>query len=204
MSFLENLRWPEIIPLWTSAPMNGEESRHTLLPREEASSIQESDRKEPSGVEINFISGKQARHKLRRGEQGFLAWISDADKETGGRVDMKELIDSDSDISSGQRTKLIDLLDEFSDVIRRSLPSRLPPLRKVNHDIDLDEGSVPPSRPFYRLSRPELDELQRQISTLLESWTRRFYWAQQVTLWGPGLLKMAPCAWYVTGTNWIT
>ena len=48
-----------------------------LLPREEASSIQESDREEPSGVEINFISGKQARHELRRGEQGFLAWISD-------------------------------------------------------------------------------------------------------------------------------
>ena len=78
-----------------------------LLPREEASSIQESDREEPSGVEINFISGKQARHELRRGEQGFLAWISDADKETGGRVDMKELIDSDSDVSSGQRTKLL-------------------------------------------------------------------------------------------------
>ena len=139
-----------------------------LLPREEACSIQESDREEPSGVEINFISGKQARHELRRGEQGFLAWISDADKETGGRVDMKELIDSDSDVSSGQRTKLIDLLDEFSDVIPRSLPSRLPPLRKINHDIDLEEGSVPPSRPFYRLSRPELDELQKQISILLE------------------------------------
>ena len=81
---------------------------------------------------------------------------------------MKELIDSDSDISSGQRTKLIDLLDEFSDVIPRSLPSRLPPLRKVNHDIDLEEGSVPPSRPFYRLSRPELDELHKQISILLK------------------------------------
>ena len=27
---------------------------------------------------------------------------------------------------------------------------------------------MPPSRPFYRLSRPELDELQKQISILLE------------------------------------
>ena len=62
-----------------------------LLPREEASSIQEPDREEPSGVEINFIFGKQARHELRRGEQRFLAWISDADKETGGRVDMKKI-----------------------------------------------------------------------------------------------------------------
>ena len=44
-----------------------------LLPREEASSIQESDQEEPSGVEINFISGKQARHELRRGEQDILA-----------------------------------------------------------------------------------------------------------------------------------
>ena len=76
---------------------------------------------------------------------------------------MKELIDSASDKSSDQRTKLIDLLDDFRDVIPRSLPSRLPPLRKVNHDIALEEGSVPPSRPFYsyRLSKPELDEVQQ-------------------------------------------
>ena len=87
---------------------------------------------------------------------------------------MKELIDPASDISSGQLTKLIDLLDEFRDVIilyqgvyTPGYPPP-PPLRKVNQDIDLEEGSVPPSRPLYRLSRPELDELQRQISTLLE------------------------------------
>ena len=55
-----------------------------LLPREEASLIQESDWEEPFGVEINFISGKPARHELRRGE-GFLAGISEADKE---QVDM--------------------------------------------------------------------------------------------------------------------
>ena len=98
-----------------------------LLPREEASSIQESDQEEPSGVEINFISGKQPRHELRKGEQGFLAWISDADKETGGRVDMKELIDSASDISSGQRTKFIDLLTSLVTYCQGVYPPGYPP-----------------------------------------------------------------------------
>ena len=34
---------------------------------------------EPRPVELNFISGKQARHESRKGEQGFLAWVSGAD-----------------------------------------------------------------------------------------------------------------------------
>ena len=42
------------------------------------------------------------------------------------------------------------------------------PMRDVNHDIDREPGAVPPSQPPYRLSKPEMDELQRQITALLE------------------------------------
>ena len=93
----------------------------------------------------------------------------------------------------------MDLLDEFSHVIPRNLPSRLAPLRKVNHDIDLEDGSVPPSQPFYRLS--QLDELQRQISTLLE---RGFSEPSKSPYGTPVSLlrrKMADSAWHVTGAN---
>ena len=53
-------------------------------------------------------------------------------------------------------------------MVPKELPARLPPRRDMNHDIDLEPGAVPPSRPPYRLSKPEMDELQSQITALLE------------------------------------
>ena len=52
----------------------------------------------------------------------------------------------------------------------KALPAKLLLLRPVNHEIDLqlEPGSKPPSRAPYRLSQPQLNELQAQLSTLLE------------------------------------
>ena len=53
-------------------------------------------------------------------------------------------------------------------VVPKELPAQLPQRRDVDHDINLEPGAAPPSRPPYRLSKPEMDELQRQITALLE------------------------------------
>ena len=120
-------------------------------------------------MELNFISGKQARHELRKGEQGFLAWVSGADSKNNLTAEeLGERIDSRSRLDDQQRKQLAALLEEFDDVVPKELPARLPPRRDVNHDIDLEPAAVPPSRPPYRLSKPEMDELQRQITALLE------------------------------------
>ena len=119
---------------------------------------------------MNFFSGKQARHALRQGEQAFLAWMS-AVEETNYKAsysDFREIIDSSSNSSHDERTELLTVLREFSDVFPSDLPSKLPPKRTVDHDIDLIPGSSPPSRPPYRLSKPLLDELQVQITSLLD------------------------------------
>ena len=51
----------------------------------------------------------------------------------------------------------------------RSLVTWFPCMKlPARHDIDLEPGAAPPSRPPYRLSKPEMDELQRQITALLE------------------------------------
>ena len=42
-----------------------------------------------------------------------------------------------------------------------------PPKRKVEFEIKIEEGAVPPSKPTYRLSPKEHDELQAQIDELL-------------------------------------
>lgn len=61
------------------------------------------------------------------------------------------------------------LLLEYSDVFPENLPAGLPPEREVDHRIELTPGSSPPSRPLYRMSPAELDELKSQLDQLLES-----------------------------------
>jgi hypothetical protein len=57
------------------------------------------------------------------------------------------------------------LLGEFADVFQ-DLPG-LPPVRPVDHTIPLMPGAQPSSRPMYRLSPLELDEVKRQVTDLL-------------------------------------
>ena len=42
------------------------------------------------------------------------------------------------------------LLDEFADVFPADLPFKLPPSRSVDHRIELEAGTVPPSKPAFR------------------------------------------------------
>ena len=44
-----------------------------------------------------------------------------------------------------------------------ALPPGLPPAREVDHAIELEPGAPPPSRPTYRMSFQELEELERQL-----------------------------------------
>ena len=60
------------------------------------------------------------------------------------------------------------LLDDFVDMIPDELPSELPPLRDIQHAIDLVPGSQLPNLPHYRMNPKERDELNRQVEGLLE------------------------------------
>ena len=59
------------------------------------------------------------------------------------------------------------ILNEFKEVFPEVLPNQLPPQRNVDHAIDLIPGSEPPSRPTYRLSYVEMDELKKHLADLL-------------------------------------
>ena len=70
--------------------------------------------------------------------------------------------------TDASKRQVEEVLEELKDSFPETFPSGLPPHREVDHEIDLEPGQTPPSRPTYRLSQPGMQELEKQISNLLE------------------------------------
>jgi hypothetical protein len=61
---------------------------------------------------------------------------------------------------------------------------RLPPKRDIDFSIDLMHGATPISKTPYRMSTPELKELQMQLEELL----KKGYIRSSVSPWGAPIL----------------
>ncbi|XP_066316524.1 uncharacterized protein [Miscanthus floridulus] len=63
---------------------------------------------------------------------------------------------------------VLDLLHDFEDVFPDELPAGLPPLRGIEHQIDLVPGASLPNRLAYRTNLEETKEIQQQVKELLD------------------------------------
>ncbi|XP_020094893.1 uncharacterized protein LOC109714604 [Ananas comosus] len=62
---------------------------------------------------------------------------------------------------------LRNLLSDYSDLTPDELPDELPPMRDIQHAIDLVPGSSLPNLPHYRMNPKEHGELKRQVEDLV-------------------------------------
>jgi hypothetical protein len=60
------------------------------------------------------------------------------------------------------------MLEEFRDIMSDEILNQLPPIREVQHAIDLIPGSTLPNLPHCRMSPIENEELSRQIQQSLD------------------------------------
>nr|KYP52233.1 Transposon Ty3-I Gag-Pol polyprotein [Cajanus cajan] len=66
------------------------------------------------------------------------------------------------------------LLKEFDELFPQEVPSGLPPLRGIEHQIELIPGSSLPNRPAYRTNPQETKEIEAQVDDLLKKgWVQK-------------------------------
>ena len=61
------------------------------------------------------------------------------------------------------------MVQEFEDVFPDELPHGLPPLRGIEHRIDLIPGAPLPNKAPYRVNPKETKEIQWQVQQLIDN-----------------------------------
>jgi hypothetical protein len=114
----------------------------------------------PRVVVIREISAMQLKKCYRKGCQLFAAHVEEASKDEVSKI--------------GDHV----VLKEFEDVFQE-VPG-LPPKRDIDFSVNLMPGAAPVSKAPYRMSTPELKELQLHLEELL----RRGIYCPSVSPWG--------------------
>eukprot|EP00253_Pinus_taeda_P033413 PITA_33413 len=56
-----------------------------------------------------------------------------------------------------------EMLEKYCDIIVDDLPNELPPIRRINHHIDLIPGAILPNKASYRMTPTENEEVRKQV-----------------------------------------
>ena len=118
------------------------------------------DMESPESMEtIEMISRKRLKKELKRNEieELYLATIQEANDDT-----------DDISASTVQLDEIPEWIrKDYGTVLREELPSQMPLVRSVDHEIPLKPDMPPPFKGIFRLSQYELRELKQQLDQLL-------------------------------------
>ncbi|KAK1595908.1 hypothetical protein QYE76_018330 [Lolium multiflorum] len=95
----------------------------------------------------------------------YIQWLSN-----NGEMKVSHMVRVDFEIGPYKDSIDFDVvpMTEFSDVFPDEVPAGLPPLRGIEHQIDLIPGASLPNRAPYRTNPEETKEIQKQVQALLD------------------------------------
>ena len=79
----------------------------------------------------------------------------------------KEVCFNTNELDESLPSVVVSLLQEYEDMFSNDVPSGLPPIRGIEHQIDFVPGATIPNRLAYKRNPEETKELQRQVEELL-------------------------------------
>ena len=132
----------------------------------------ESERKKESEKESEkkIESGKNERKTKKQGS--FYAKASDIKNAFYTYQPIfvllyKKVCFNTNELDESLPSVVVSLLQEYEDVFSNDVPSGLPPIRGIEHQIDFVPGATIPNRLAYKRNPEETKELQRQVEELL-------------------------------------
>ena len=140
-----------------SKTLESEKKRETLERKKS-----EQKKSETLEVRESYLATKSEVKRLFRAKQSLYILFCKNQILTTNTFD-------DFEVPSSVKT----LLQDFQDMFPPNVPSGLPPLRGIEHQIDLIPGASLPNRPAYRSNPQETKEIQRQVDELIsKGWVR--------------------------------
>jgi hypothetical protein len=118
---------------------------HMLLP------IEEKKVKEEANTNILLMSGKELLSELKK------------EQEMQFVVVRKPRVVLTSTSMGDFPEEVHEMLENFDDIVLDELPCSLPPIRSINHHIDLIPGASLSNKVAYMLTPQENEEVKRQV-----------------------------------------
>ena len=137
-----------------------------LLPLTPAEII-EADRERAAAANDPKEHDKSEKHSVMLATKSDLAEIDDINDTCYAFV-CKDALFSLDNMPCTLPAPVTNLLQDFRDVFPDEIPPGLPPIRGIEHQIDLIPGASLPNRAAYRTNPEETKEIQRQVQDLLD------------------------------------
>ena len=104
-----------------------------------------------------------------KGEKSVLMSYGDCKEEIAKGGDVMAVVVVKENEEHNEPPPIIKpILEEFKDVVPEEIPHGLPPVRDIQHHIDLVLRAILPNTTTYRMSPKEHEELQRQVDELVQ------------------------------------
>ncbi|XP_048227253.1 uncharacterized protein LOC125369283 [Ricinus communis] len=123
------------------------------------------------GRKVRLLPLPRKVAKKEKEKSNFLVTYNEFEnlvEENGGRYALVIRAKEEKGTSCDNSSSFNELLEEYKDVFPNDLPKGLPPLRGIEHAIDLIPGASLPNKAAYRCNPEESKELQRQIDELIQ------------------------------------